>query len=218
MLETLRNKNPNTAIYELTDSAFGQFGRLLTDEDYDFSAIIRSVEAYGQIPDEGDIYIKDLEELATPEERQALSNALFGEMPIQIGYGAGRAKGFTFGEYHQGNEILIWLDPAINILGDFRDIVNGELDAKKLKAFFVPAGSAIELYSGTFHGLPYTLGEFYRLCCVLPYSTNFPREHDIPKTGEAKLLVNKNSWQVHPMDSPDAGVFKGIKGKLNIEV
>lgn len=215
MLEDIRKKNPDLTIYDLGDEAFKPYGRVLTNEEFDFSSIIAKMEKI-EMPEQGDVYYPYCEEVGDEAERNAVSYALYGGMAVQIGYGAGKSDGFSFAEFHQGNEILIWQGPAVALFGHMEDIVNGEYDAEKFEAFYIPIGGIIELYGGTMHGMPFLFDEYFRLCCILPYGTNFSLRKEVQKSGLNRMLVNINSWRIYPKDSRETGCHKGINGSIDI--
>ena len=88
-------------------------------------------------------------------------------------------------------------------------------DLAKAEAFFVPAGTAIMIYSDTLHYAPCSVGDGYYQCViVLPEGTNYPSEKEnIVKTEEDKLLCMKNKWV---LTHPESGepYYPGLKGEI----
>ena len=88
-------------------------------------------------------------------------------------------------------------------------------DLANAEAFFVPAGTAIMLYSDTLHYAPCSAGDgVFQCVIVLPRGTNYPSEKEnIRKTAEDELLCMKNKWV---LTHPDSGepFYPGLKGEI----
>ena len=94
------------------------------------------------------------------------------------------------------------------------------LDTSKVKAFFVPAGTMIEVYATTLHYAPcQTSDKGFRCVVVLPEGTNGELSHKPEnKSGEEKLLAAVNKWLIgHAEGGLPEGSFIGLKGE-NTEV
>ena len=96
----------------------------------------------------------------------------------------------------------------------------------QLEAFFVPAGTAVELYATTLHYTPIGTKEndyAFKTGVILPFGTNFPlgvklgAEAEEEKLPEEKLLFAKNKWLIAHEEGGEEGAFIGLTGK-NISV
>ena len=89
-------------------------------------------------------------------------------------------------------------------------------DTSKVKAFLLPAGTAVEVYATTLHYAPCGVdGAGFQVAIVLPKGTNY----DLPATklkaeGEDKLITAVNKWLIgHPEGGLAEGSFLGLKGE-----
>lgn len=200
-------------IKKVTDVNFAKYGRVL--KNYDCSEIIDKIK---KTPlEENVIYepsIKELEELKIAYEFKTRE---FGEMPIQIGYCNGKNYLLNAVEYHRTSEINIAATDLILILGSQQDISEKyEYDTSKMESFFIPKGTAIEVYATTLHYAPCNANEDgFRCVVILPRNTNFPLEKSINKKGEDLLLFAKNKWLIAHKESglEKEGAFIGLVGE-----
>jgi len=176
---------------------------------------------------EGVVYepgIKELESLSVAKE---ISNVVYGEMPVQIGYCNGHNCMLNALEYHRDSEINVAATDAILMLGLMREVEKDfTYDTSKVKAFFVPAGTAVEVYATTLHYAPCGVdGKGFQVSIVLPKGTNLPLTTPHAKVNadgtapsEDALITAVNKWLIgHKEGGLDAGPFLGLKGKnLNI--
>ena len=93
----------------------------------------------------------------------------------------------------------------------------GRLHASQMKAFYVPAGTALEVYATTLHFCPCEVQKTGFGCVVaLPKDTNTP----LDQPTDDPLLFRKNKWIVaHDQNQAliDRGVQAGIDG-VNYEI
>lgn len=69
-------------------------------------------------------------------------------MPIQIGFCNGTNTKLNCVEYHRDSEINIPCEDMILLLGKQTDITpDYHLDTATIRAFLVPAGTAVEVYA-----------------------------------------------------------------------
>ena len=165
--------------------------------------------------------------LEEPEFRQKLSNTLYGELSVEIGYCSGHNKMLNALEYHRSSEANVAVTDIILLLGQQSDITEDfTYDTAQLEAFFIPAGTAVELYATTLHYVPIGTKEndyAFKMGVVLPFGTNFPlgitlgAEAEKEKLPEEKLLFAKNKWLITHEESGEEGAFIGLTGK-NISV
>jgi len=142
-------------------------------------------------------------------------------MPLQAGYCNGRNQKLGALEYHKGSEIDVAVNEFVLLLGDIRNIHNNQFSTLNVKAFYVPKGTACELYGTTLHFSPCRVtDDGFKSIIILPKGTNLPLSNtSVPKCDEDKLLWMQNKWLIVHADSQHAnlGAHVGIIGE-NIEV
>lgn len=193
-------------VKQVTDASFKKYGKILTG--IDFSEIYNVLEKI-KYPETVE-YAASFGPLEEPDFRQKISNTLYGELSVEIGYCCGHNKVLNALEYHRSSEANVAATDVILLLGQQSDITDDfKYDTAQLEAFFVPAGTAVELYATTLH---YT-----------PIGTNFPlgvklgAEAEEEKLPEEKLLFAKNKWLIAHEEGGEEGAFIGLTGK-NISV
>lgn len=210
-------------VKQVTDTSFRKYGKILTG--IDFSEIYNVLEGM-DYPEDVE-YAASFGPLEEPEFRQKLSNTLYGELSVEIGYCSGHNKMLNALEYHRSSEANVAVTDIILLLGHQSDITEDfTYDTAQLEAFFVPAGTEVELYATTLHYVPIGTKEndyAFKMGVVLPFGTNFPlgvtlgAEAEKEKLPEEKLLFAKNKWLIAHEESGEEGAFIGLTGK-NISV
>lgn len=198
MIEKL-NKVNNITVYSVFDEEFKTFGRIL--DGYDFSRIIQIMEGT-EIPENQNIYLPSVKELEDCSVYGDIMNTLYGGMPIQIGYCNGRNTTYNGFEYHKGSEINIAVTDFMLVLGHTYDIDDNKYYVGNEKVFFVPRGTAIEMYQTTLHLSPCrTCDEGFKDVVILPRGTNTPLDEEKKITdSESRLLLQKNKWVIAHKD------------------
>lgn len=202
-------------IRQVTDKEFARYGRIVTNVD--FSGLVAELKKI-MITDEV-VYepsVKALEESMTETDR----DILYGELPIQIGYCGGNNHRLNAVEYHRNSEINVAATDAILLVGSQADVTEGfTYDTAKMEAFFVPAGTAVELYATTLHYAPCNAeAGGFMVGIILLKGTNEMLDHPHESTGEDKLLAAKNKWLIgHPDADLPEGTWLGLAGE-NLEV
>lgn len=218
-LDRLNLLNSHIYISNISDAAFRAYGKIITA--YDFSEIIEYMENSTIIPKEGNIYVPSVPEMESTPVFSRIQEDFFGDMPIQIGYCNGSNSNLNGLEYHKGTEINVAVTDLILLLGKVQDICSNNYDSKLVEAFYLPKGTAIELYGTTLHFAPCkTFAEGFKCIVILPRHTNLPLEHKPAAEGEARLLFMKNKWLLAHPDRKvliDKGAYPGIIGS-NIEI
>lgn len=205
------------------DDEFRAYGRVI--DNVDFKGLVEAMKKT-PIPD-GVVYEPGIKELEVLPVAQEISDIVYGEMPVQIGYCNGHNCMLNALEYHRDSEINVAATDAILMLGLLKDVEKDfTYDTAKVKAFLVPAGTAVEVYATTMHYAPCGVdGKGFQVSIVLPKGTNYPlkTQHDkINEDGSAPnedaLLTATNKWLIgHKDGGLDAGSFLGLKGKnLNV--
>ncbi|EGD49630.1 hypothetical protein Cpap_4071 [Ruminiclostridium papyrosolvens DSM 2782] len=218
MINYLKQLNPALQIKSILDEAFLKYGKVL--DQYDFSQCIEITKTKG-IPDSGNVYVASDDELMSTAIAKELSNRFYGNMPIQIGYCNGNSTMLNALEYHKGSEIDVAVTDLVLILADIRDIKHNQLPSTSTEIFFVPQGTAVELYGTTLHFAPCKVSDNgFMSIIVLPEGTNQPLPSiPSPICEEDKLLWMQNKWLIAHKDSIPAskGACVGITGE-NIEI
>lgn len=200
-------------ILNVNDSAFRKYGKILKNNIYDeILDVMEKVECPREV-----IYNPSVKELENTSEIKVLSNEIYGGMPIQIGYCNGHNNKLNAVEYHRDSEVNIAATDLILLLGYQPDITDDfTYDSSKIEAFFVPKGTAIEVYATTLHYAPCGVdGNGFKCVVVLPKGTNTDIDFSIPKEGENMLLMARNKWLIAHEDANIENAVNGIQG-INI--
>jgi len=205
-------------IVPVSDPSFIVYGKVL--EGYDTTALLKTLAEVTPLPD-GVEYVPSLPELeALPIAARLASNA-YGGMPIQLGYCNGRNTKLNCLEYHRDSEINCGTQDFILLLAREDEIVDGQLDTAKVKAFRVPAGVLVEVYATTLHYAPCHTdpAKGFRVLVALPRGTNGPKPDLTSLNDEDKTLWACNKWLLAHADSAEAaqGAHIGLCG-VNIDI
>lgn len=201
-------------IQKVTDAAFAKYGKVVADIPVD--RILKEME-HTPLPQEV-IYVPSVEALEVLPDAAAVREKGFGGLPIQIGYCNGNNKKLNALEYHRSSEIDIAVTDLILLLGCQQDIQADTYDTALVEAFFVPAGTAVELYATTLHYAPCNAKEDgFRCVVVLPKGTNEALPFVPEGTGESRLLTAVNKWLIAHEEAKIAGAVNGLQGE-NITV
>lgn len=210
-------------VLSVKDPAFKKYGKVITNVDF-----TELVEAMKKTPiPEGVVYEPGIKELEALPVAKTISDVVYGEMPIQIGYCNGHNCMLNALEYHRDSEINVAATDAILMIGTLADVEDDfTYDTSKVEAFLVPAGVAVEVYATTLHYAPCGVdGNGFQVCVILPKGTNYPlaAKHtavaaDGSAPSEDALITATNKWLIgHAEGGLDEGSFLGLKGKnLNV--
>ena len=202
-------------VQKVTDKSFRKYGRVL--EGYSLSDLLEAMK-HTPLPDEV-IYVPSVEELEAIPAAQEFKNRAFGGLPIQIGYCNGKNKKLNALEYHRSSEINVAVTDMILLTGMEQDV--GEdytYDTSHVEAFFVPAGTAVEMYATTLHYAPCMASETgFRAVVVLPAGTNTELDFPAGESGEERLITAKNKWLIAHEAAGTARASCGVRGE-NIEL
>lgn len=199
-------------IQKVTDASFGVYGKVLAG--YDCTELLE-VMKQKPCPADDVVYVPSVADLEALPVAEDLKNRAYGGLPIQIGYCNGNNRKLNAVEYHRSTEVDIAESDLILLLGRQQDIeADHTYDTAKIEAFYVPAGTAVELYATTLHYAPCSAGEDgFRCVIVLPKDTNLELDFEPGKKGEDKLVTAKNKWLIAHEDAKIAGAFCGLKGE-----
>lgn len=206
-------------ILTVMDRAFEPYGRILTG--YDFSDVIANLRDKVDAPADCVVYVPGCDVLENTASMDVLSKNVYGGMPIQIGYCNGVNTKLNCFEYHRDSEINICATDCVLLLAKQQDCMNREIDSLEAEAFFVPAGTAVEIYATTLHYAPCSarLGDKFKVAIVLPKGTNYDLAGFEAKSEEDKRLFAVNKWLIAHPDADEAkkGAVIGICGD-NIDI
>ena len=205
--------------YSVFDPEFKAYGQIVTGMDETLAEILEAMKALpvpegvGYVPED-----PDLQELPAMTE---VSEHLYGGMPVELGWCCGHNTKLNCLEYHRDSEFNLAAEDAIVLLARQDEIVDGKLDAAKVKAFRVPAGTMVEFFATTLHYAPCHAdpAKGFKMMVALPMGTNTDRPVMAVKSPEDKLLWARNKWLIAHPDAPEAaqGAYVGITGE-NIDI
>ncbi|MBP5669305.1 MAG: DUF4867 family protein [Lachnospiraceae bacterium] len=206
-------------ILSVNDAEFRKYGRVITNVD--FAPLVEALKKT-ELP-AGVVYEPSVASLEATSVMQALTETTYGEMPIQIGYCNGHNNKLNALEYHRDSEINVAATDAILMLGLLADVApDFTYDTSNVKAFLVPAGTAVEVFATTLHYAPCGVdGAGFQVAIVLPKGTNYPLKTAHAKVNadgtapsEDALITAVNKWLIgHAEGGLDAGSFIGLKGE-----
>lgn len=201
-------------IIHVTDKCFAKYGQIV--EGIDLTGMIRLLKENTPLPTQGTVYVASDPVLEANEAAEALKNRGFGGLDIQIGYCNGEGSKLTCLEYHRTSEIDIAAHDMILLLACQSDLEDYSMTTDQVKAFFVPEGTAVELYATTLHYAPSSAkkGAGFRMGCILPRGTNLDKPVGVSAQGEGRLLWGANKWLISSEGTDEAaeGAFIGIHG------
>ena len=199
-------------IKQVTDPAFGAYGKIITG--YDCGELLAAME---QTPvPEDTIYVASDAGMEKLPVCRLIEKNLYGQLPIQVGYCNGHNKKINAMEYHRTSEINVASTDLVLILGRQQDVeADDTYDTAKAEAFFVPAGTVIEVYATTLHYAPcHTQDGGFRCVVILPRGTNTDMEPVENVFSEDRLLFAKNKWLIgHEEGGLPENAFIGLKGE-----
>lgn len=215
MLEILNAVN-DVPVLSVFDPAFAPYGRVI--EGCDFSRADEYMLEKTDIPESGNIYVPSVPELEESELKSDIENTLYGSMSVQIGFCNGRNTTYNGFEYHKCSEINYAVTPFMLVLGHVWDIKDNTYDIRSAQVFFVPAGTAIEMYQTTLHLSPCRVcDEGFKDIVILSRDTNTPLEYKKTNADpESVLLLQRNKWVIaHPEREPliKQGAHPGVIGE-----
>ena len=214
MLEYLKKLNPDIDFYDVNDAEFASFGRVI--KNLDASEITEAANKLRR-PESGSAYMASVPEFEALDIAKQIEDEYFGTLPAQLGYCHGHSNFLNATEWHACSEINIAITPHVLILGHVWDIKDGKIDSSKFTAFYLPAGTVVEVYATTLHFCPCEVQEEGFGCVVgLTAGTNT----DLEKEVQNKMLFRKNKWIICHVDNEallNRGVVPGITG-TNYEI
>lgn len=197
-------------VQTVTEEAFSQYGKILTG--YEIEPMLGEM-LKTPLPEDV-IYVPSVPELEMLPVCEAFCHRGYGGLPIQIGYCNGHNNKLNALEYHRDSEINVAVTDLILILGRQQDIgADHTYETSLTEAFFVPAGTVIEVYATTLHYAPCGIGgEGFRCVVILPKGTNTELDFAIGSHGEDRLITARNKWLIAHEEAGIEGAFCGLKG------
>lgn len=197
-------------IYSVTDSEFARFGRVIA---IDTAEIVKTGENF-DMPQDGSKYVAAVPEFESLDIMRKIKNDCFGGLDTQLGYCYGHNSSLNALEWHKCSEINIGVTDLILLLGDLRDLEEGNrFSSENVRAFRLKKGQAIEVYATTLHFCPIETEKSGFGCVVgLLKGTNT----DLEEKSDDRLLFRKNKWLIAHEDNAallEKGVFGGIYGE-----
>ena len=180
------------------------------------------LEALAKTPQgEAVAYVPEEPLLQNLPEMQVIADHCYGGMPVQLGWCNGHNTKLNCLEYHRDSEFNLGTENFILLLAKQSDIVDGVLDTAKVKAFWAPAGTLVEVYATTLHYAPCHMdaAKGFRVMVALPKLTNTDKPDIAPKTSEDQLLWARNKWLLAHAESSEArqGAAVRLEG-VNLDI
>lgn len=228
-------------IHSVFSDEFKSYGRVL--RGYDWSEMTDYMRNRTEVPAVRNVYVASVDQLEDMEISKRIAREVYGAMPVQVGYCNGNTHSYNGFEYHKCSEVNLAVTPMLLSLGHVWDMDENTYDTKKAEVFYIPEGTAIEIYGTTLHLAPHRLAESgFKAVVILPLGTNTPLDEEdrslLAKSNgdveasdfeirdggssanrETEILFMTNKWIVcHPSWEPlvSQGVKPGVIGE-NIE-
>jgi len=200
-------------VHSVFDAEFSAYGIVLAG--YDFAPLIKELENT-ECPDDRVLYVPTHNRMEQTCVAKELESRFFGGMPIQIGYCNGKNDTLNCLEYHRDDEVNVCATDVIVLLAKQEEMRNFRIHTDCVKAFLVPAGTAISLRSSTLHYAPCHTKETgrFRVAVVLPRGTNTEAPQIHVTSMEDRLLWGRNKWLIAHPDAPEVkdGAYIGLDG------
>lgn len=200
-------------ICSVLDDSFKGFGRVL---EVDVTELVEALHKRPQVAAGQVVYEPSVAEFEAMDVFSVMQDVVYGGMPVELGHCSGFNDTLNALEYHRDSEIDIAATDLILLLGHQWDIdyKSYSYDTKNVRAFFVPKGTAVELFATTLHYAPCGInGQEFRCGVVLPRGTNEDLTAKAEPVGEGKLLFAKNKWLLAHEESGIGGGIYWPKGQ-----
>lgn len=205
-------------IESVHDKKFSEYGEIV--EGYDFTQLIDTLNKATECPANGTVYVPGAKELESLSVFQELQDGLYGGLEIELGYCNGNNTMLNCLEYHRGSELNVAADDIVLLLAK-RDEVDKDfkIHTDKVRAFLVPAGTAVLLYETSLHYSPARKNGGFRVAIGLPKGTNTEKPEIKIRNTEDKLLWARNKWLIAHKDTNEAseGAYVGLEGP-NVDI
>ena len=210
MLDLLREKNKNIKIYSVDSKEFKSFGKIIEGVD---TKEIENEALKIENPETASSYLPSVAAFEKLEIFDTIKDECFADMPCQIGYCWGHSNFLNAAEWHTSSEINIAVKPLILFLGHIWDITDEKISSSDFTAFYLPAGTMVEVFATTLHFCPCEVEKDGFGCIVaLPKGTNT----ELETKPQDKKIFRKNKWIIAHTENKgliDRGVVPGIVGE-----
>lgn len=214
ILNELKEKNPEVPFLSVFSPDFAEYGRVIDGMD---TSELQAAAGKIKLPSNGSQYLPSVEAFERLPVADAVQNELFGTLPIQIGYCFGYNRKLNALEWHTSSELNVAVTPMVLLLAKRSEWKAGTLCSSAVKAFYVPQGTAIEVYATSLHFCPcQTSDDGFGCIVALPKGTNLPLE----TACKDRYLFRKNKWLIAHEDNTaliEKGAVPGICG-INFEI
>lgn len=197
-------------IKSVFDAEFSPYGQV--HKGYKLDGLLAAMKAI-PLPESGTTYQPAIPELEALPIFELFGANAYGGMPVQLGMCWGRNTKLNCLEYHRDSEFNVGTHDFILLLAKQDEIVDGMLDTAKVRAFRVPAGVLVEVYTTTLHYAPCHTDEAegFRVAVALPRGTNEAKPAIKVITEEDQLLWARNKWLLAHEDSAEAGQGAAVR-------
>lgn len=203
-------------IYSVEDEEFCRYGRVLAGvPEACTQAVTAALDGSTPLPEATD-YVASEPALEALPQAAALKGLLFGGRPTQLGWCNGHNTRLNCLEYHRASEFNLGTRDFILLLAKLDDIdAEGRLDTACVRAFRVPAGTLVEVYSTTLHYAPCMVDtQGFRVMVALPQGTNGPAPELSPElaaAADAPLLWAADKWLLAHAESAEAAAGAAVR-------
>ncbi len=208
-------------IYKTTDPEFTDYARIIEGYDEEKLALMETLASKTPIPEGGTEYVAEDAALQSTAAAKKISNTLFGGSPMQFGWCNGHNTKLNCLEYHRSSEINFGATDFIALVAKREEINDYKISSDKVKAFFIPKGTMIEMYATTLHYAPCQAhkNSGFQVMVGLPSGTNVGKPEYTASNPEDKMLTATNKWLLAHSEAPEAadGAWVGITGE-NIDI
>lgn len=188
--EKIQQLNPSLKIQSVDDPTFNRYAQVIDGYDnYSVATVMDRIK----LPT--DFYYKiSSPDLESDAEIQKVGANVFAGMPFVAGECVGNSSDLPHSEYHNGSEVNIFQNDVVMALGRRSDVVDFKYDpSKDAELYFIPAGTAIEMYGGTLHYAPFKVNpEGFKFVVMLPEGAN--EELPTEKTFDNPRIEKKSNW------------------------
>jgi len=207
-LEEVRRANPELDVRSVFDEEFEDFGRVV---ELPQQRVLSNLLAQTEIPSMNNVYIRE-EKNWLAEQRSEIERDFYGEQKIEIGYCNGHSDHLNAFEFHNCSELNLAGTDLVLFLTHRSAIHKMWVETDESQAFFVPKGTAIEVYASTLHFAPCAIdSDGFRCLVILTAGTN--GSLDDPEADS--IVFQKNKWLLTHADNQrmvDKGARIGLRG------
>lgn len=191
-LEQLQQANPHLQIQSVQEAAFADYGRVIALPHQ--AELMQRLTDQTSIPAQGNQYVRDAPSILEKSAKYDIARQFYGEQPIEVGYCNGHSDRINAFEWHNCSELNLAVTDLVLFLARRQDLTGQTIDTSRARAFFVPRGTAIEVYPTTLHFAPCQIdAQGFKCIVILTDQTNTPLaiEHQADEA-----LFQYNKWLI----------------------